>query len=214
MAKKTEVSAESVTQQIMNYLEDTNRPYSATDISLNLQLKKPITTKTLSDLAAKGKISQKENGKQCCYYVNQKDDEQSPEDIQTMLDQTKDLEENIVELKGTVQSNIQYINDVSKYPADSELSAAIVEMAERKEALQSKLDELRKQPMDPKEKDRINKSYTDVVKLWKSRKAKAKNILGELADKMEKSPSELVELIGLETDEDYDQSYEEMSKFL
>lgn len=215
MAPKAKSSSKDPsTKEILKYLKDANRPYSATDIVLNLGLKKTATTKMLQEMASDCTIAFKENGKQVIYYAHQKDDEQSPDDIQEMLERSKALEEAIVELKASVFGNAQEIQALSQYPDDSELGSAISEMNVRKEEMFLKLQDLQKQPMDPKEKDRINKSYLTTVKLWKNRKSKVKEIINELADKMEKNPEELIELFGIETDEDYEQSYEETSKYL
>eukprot|EP00835_Amoeboradix_gromovi_P000053 NODE_1_length_95616_cov_0.657642.p53 type:complete len:215 gc:universal NODE_1_length_95616_cov_0.657642:60828-60184(-) len=214
MAKAKTADIENIATQILKYLKETNRPYSATDISLNLQLKKTATSKALADMAANDSIAFKENGKQVIYYVHQDEDGQTPEEEEVVLQQTKELEESIAELKATVQSNTQFINEIAKDPSDEDLLKELEELGIKRDKLSSSLDLLKEQPMDLEEKDHINKSYIAMLKLWKTRKSKAMEIVYELSDKMEKKPSELVESIGIETDEDVGCSYSEMIKYL
>ena len=61
---------------LKNYLEKTNRPYSATDVFNNLntkdnKLSKTAVSKALDDLSAKQLIKEKLNGKQKIYFADQ-----------------------------------------------------------------------------------------------------------------------------------------------
>eukprot|EP00834_Sanchytrium_tribonematis_P000045 NODE_2_length_91304_cov_0.692462.p45 type:complete len:210 gc:universal NODE_2_length_91304_cov_0.692462:64883-65512(+) len=202
------------TTEILKYLKETNRPYSATDISLNLQLKKTATVKTLAEMAENGTLAFKENGKQVIYYMPQLDDGQTAEEVDQEKNTIKQLMEDITVLKITEQENNLKIHEIKKYPDDDDLDLQISQMKEKISKLSASLEEFQKNPIDPKEKDRINKSYTDMMKLWKSRKAKCKFIVEELAEKMEKKPTEIVEVMGLETDEDCEQLFENYNKYL
>ena len=208
------VSDKKLSEQIMQYLKDTNRPYSATDITLNLQLKKTATTKMLQEMAASESIAFKENGKQVIYYVHQADDDETEEEAAAVGETMTELATSIEELKVTTTSNKGLITELEGYPGDDKLKECIDELKEKRNGLMESLIELEKQPMDIKEKDQINKSYIDMMKLWNSRKKKCMAIVYELSEKMEKSPKEVMELCGLETDEDFDQNYKEYSKYL
>jgi hypothetical protein len=58
---------------VLAYLNQTNRPYSANDLHLNLHKEhgKPSIQKVVDAMVGDGRLKVKVNGKQTCYFVNQ-----------------------------------------------------------------------------------------------------------------------------------------------
>ena len=67
------MAAAAADKKILNYMQDQNRPYSATDVLLNLhkEIGKTQVVKSLEGLAKAGHLVEKVYGKQKIYFVNQ-----------------------------------------------------------------------------------------------------------------------------------------------
>lgn len=71
--KEKKLTPDESSKLILNYLRKTNRPYSATDISTNLNNKvtKAAATKLLKDMHERNEIDGKASGKQIVYFAIQ-----------------------------------------------------------------------------------------------------------------------------------------------
>lgn len=67
---------------VLKYLEDTNRPYSCADVTVNLRgaFSKTVIQKTLDALSEAGKLKCKLYGKQKVYAAIQHDNTEGPSD--------------------------------------------------------------------------------------------------------------------------------------
>ncbi|KAJ2853540.1 hypothetical protein GGI22_004829, partial [Coemansia erecta] len=99
---------------VLDYLVKANRPYSGNDISSQLhgKVSVPQAKKLLNDLAEKGRIQRKDNGKQQVFYANQSDidipsveeAEEEEERIKELQEQTERLKTEVKVLAGRLQS--------------------------------------------------------------------------------------------------------------
>ena len=90
--------AKDPTQVVLKYMTDQNRPYSTNDVMMNLhkEFGKSAVQKSLDMLVAEGKLTEKVNGKQKAYVVNQADLPTANEQELAALDaQIKEAESHI-----------------------------------------------------------------------------------------------------------------------
>lgn len=71
-------------ETVLKYLQDTNRPYSCADVTVNLRgaYTKSVIQKTLDALVDAGKIKCKLYGKQKVYVAIQSEDTQENSDVE------------------------------------------------------------------------------------------------------------------------------------
>ena len=205
MSKSKEAGA---TKAILEYLNRTNRPYSAGDIFNNLhkEFGKTAVTRALDDLAANGKIKEKVNGKQKIYFANQ---DQFPSASENQL---KSMDAEIIELT----TNLKGLNDnikekearlshfnssLSIDQIEQEISKYDKEVKDLKAKIQSINASVK--DIDPKENEKIKEERNKVVREWRKRKRMANSILEAILEGYPKPKKTLMDDIGIETDEDY-----------
>lgn len=162
-------------EKILEYLRKTNRPYSATDITLNLksQISKASLTKILSSLTENGSVVTKNYGKQQVFVATQSDlPSLSADELQALDMEIKSLEEKMLEKSKEVKGLKETLNTLKSSLTTKELNARITHLNEENSKKQHKLISLEGgvQLADPKEKLKISKKLEFNRKAWKERK--------------------------------------------
>ncbi|KAJ1800199.1 PSMC3 interacting protein [Coemansia sp. RSA 2399] len=178
MAPKKSKGASDEEKVVLDYLVKANRPYSGNDISSQLhgKVSVPQAKKLLNDLAEKGKIQRKDNGKQQVFYANQFEiDVPSVEEAEEEEEKIKVLQEQTEKLKSGIKLKE---ND-------------------------ARLENLRSgEVISPEEKKKIETEHTTMIKHWKARKRMFKNVSDAIAEGYPGKLKDLFEELGIETDED------------
>eukprot|EP00053_Salpingoeca_punica_P005686 m.55912 g.55912 ORF g.55912 m.55912 type:complete len:213 (-) comp13357_c0_seq4:42-680(-) len=194
------------TKEVLDYMLQTNRPYSALDVATNLHDKfsKTVVAKVLTELAEAGKLKEKLYNKQKIYFPNQEQFEK--------VDRGKiyEMEQEVSALKTEVaalQSECQRLeaeaqgkqNGPTLASARMQLSAVLEEnksLSERLEAMKAD-----KTVIPLEERKRVLKAYDHAVKEWRSRKRMATDIVDSIMEGYPKKRAQLLEDMGVETDE-------------
>lgn len=196
-------------EAVLNYLQKQNRPYSANDIFLNLhkEIGKTQLQKTLDQLVEQQKIKEKLYGKQKIYVVIQ--DNSSKENIDKEI---QELDQNIMALSGKVNSAEQdlkikedLVKQLNTMVSIEEAKDNIVNLECSITKLKEKLNILtdnKTPPISNDEREKILKDHGQLTKEWRKRKRICMDILNSILENYPKSKKDLLEEIGLETDED------------
>jgi 26S proteasome regulatory subunit (ATPase 3-interacting protein) len=192
---------------ILDYLNKQNRPYSAVDILNNLHKEhgKTAIVKALDLLVAEGKIHSKTYNKQTVYVADQSqfpsmDDAElrSMEQQITLL--TQKLKESI-DAQRRLESELHTItSSLTTDEANAQLTELTSECARYEEKL--KLIKSNANVVSPVERQEIMKARTTNVKEWRKRKRMGCDIIDAILEGYPKSKKELLEEVGVETDED------------
>ncbi|XP_076094639.1 homologous-pairing protein 2 homolog [Mytilus galloprovincialis] len=204
MSKSKEAQA---SKAVFDYLNKQNRPYSAIDICNNLHKEhgKTAIVKACEVLTEDGKIKEKINGKQKCYFADQS---QFP-DVDD--NEIKEMDFEIVKLSELVQSKqeenkkleteLRSLNSsISTEDAEKEVNSLNEDCRKCKEKLSSLKGGAVQ--ISPAEKDRIYKMREKFVKEWRKRKRMTNDVLGAILEGYPKTKKQLYEDVGIETDED------------
>jgi len=204
MSKAKDSTAASA---ILEYLNKQNRPYSATDILNNLHKEhgKTAVVKTLDSLAAEGKIKSKTYNKQTVYVADQSQLPHVDEaEIQSMEKKTVEvsicLKQSVDECKELESELGALTSSLTTDDAKTELarlSAECQRMSQRLHGLKNNVN-----AVSPVERTAIVKAHTQYVNEWRKRKRLCNDIVNAILEGYPKSKRELLEEVGIETDED------------
>lgn len=192
---------------VLDYLNKQNRPYSVIDILNNLHKEhgKTAITKACELLAEQGKIKEKVNGKQKCYFADQSQfpdvDDNEIKEMDSKINQLSELVQQKQEENRKLDSELKGLSSsISTEDAKKELEMLGHECVKCKE----KISTLKSGAVQisPGDKDRIYKSREKFVKEWRKRKRMANDILGAILEGYPKTKKQLYEEVGVETDED------------
>lgn len=194
-------------KQISEYLMDQNRPFSANDILSNMHLDcgKTAFTRALDILVSNGKVKEKAYGKQKVYFINQdlfNDSENN--DLQSMDAQIAELTNTynkmLKEIKNLETKLAGLDNSLTTEKAEAELAAVKAEIP----ALENKLKTLQSKSgtIDLNEKKTLCEKKEKIMKEYQRRKRLANNIVDAILEGYPKSKKQLLEELGVETDDD------------
>lgn len=198
--------AQAVTA-VLDYLNMQNRPYSAVDIFNNLHKEygKVAVCKALDSLVADGNINSKTYNKQTVYVANQS---QFPEvndaelkemeaQITTMTQKLKDS----TEAQRRLDSELQVLNTSL---TTNEAQAHVTELTKVCSQYEEKLKVLQSNTsaVSPDERQEIVKARTTYIKEWRKRKRMVTDITNTILEGYPRSKKDLLEEVGIETDED------------
>jgi len=201
MSKET-----AATQAVLKYFQHQNRPYSAQDVFMNLHKEhgKPLVQRVIDQLVTEQKLSEKVNGKQKCFVINQDSLPAASEEELAKLDKevnelNNDLSSKQDKLK-VVDSKVRKLNSsLTSKEAEQQLESlqsTVHEMEERLEKLQNN-----QVLITEEQKNEINKRYAEAVTHWKKRKRMCMNALDSILESWPKSKKDLFDQIGIDTDE-------------
>ncbi|KAK7167965.1 hypothetical protein R3I94_002124 [Phoxinus phoxinus] len=196
--------------QILAYINEKNRPYSAQDVFTNLQkqcgLGKTAVVKAMDQLAQEGKIKEKVYGKQKIYFADQsqfadvsdaelkKMDSRIAEistEVQTISQSCRQLDTELKELNGSLTT--------------AEMKAQIQELQAECSGYSERLDKIKSATdhVTPKEREKVSKERETYVKEWRKRKRMVSDMVGAILEGYPKSKKQFLEEAGIETDEDH-----------
>ncbi|KAI7803854.1 homologous-pairing protein 2 homolog [Triplophysa rosa] len=200
----------SAVTQILAYLNEKNRPYSAQDVFTNLQkqcgLGKTAVVKAMEQLAQEGKIREKVYGKQKIYFA----DQSQFADVSDA--ELKKMDSRIAELNSEAQSVSQSCRllDTELKELNSSLTTAEVQI--QIQELQAECSEYKERlnktqsatnHVTPEEREKVYKERETYVKEWRKRKRLVSDMIGSILEGYPKSKKQFLEEAGIETDEDH-----------
>ncbi|KTW27722.1 hypothetical protein T552_02162 [Pneumocystis carinii B80] len=181
---------------VLDYLRKTNRPYSATDICLNLHnaVSKTALAKILTTLSERGDIRCKTYGKQSVYVIDQEQFENpSSEELSVMDARIEELRKQITETQEKNKQMKQALQSLLVQKTTAELQSLSKDLDQRISTLNTRLNSLQSgtaRLISSEEKDAIQKNYENMRKLWKDRKTLFSNLWDAISEG-ESSPTEL-----------------------
>jgi len=199
----------SVEERIADYMITQNRPFNATMITDNLHkdIPKSQVEKALEGLAVKGTLICKEVGKQKIFFPNQSQFEvPTPAELDRMTNQAKNKGEEVQALRSSNNSGEQQLKALEAEPTDSELPLQIRALEEEVRQMQARASVIEGsgQAIGPGEKEKIMKDYCKMRKEWKSRKRQVTEGIEQMCEAMDTMrPKQLIEKMGIETDEEW-----------
>eukprot|EP00939_MAST-03C_sp_MAST-3C-sp1_P000351 g351.t1 len=212
-SKKKKMSIKEAAEYVRTYLRSENRPLNAIAVYENTGKLMPKTKLVglLDDLATKsgGGVSLKKYGKQVVYFADQDQFEDATTEKMTELEEIKkSLETAIQDAKRKLNESRRKHARLSQEPTEKELGKILPELNKEVEELQRTVDRYRAsgQKVDPAAKESILKNVEKYRKTWKARRTAAMDVVNQFAEGADKKPKEIINMVGLETDEEYNVS--------
>jgi 26S proteasome regulatory subunit (ATPase 3-interacting protein) len=205
---KDSVSEKDAPEVILSYLRSQNRPYNAQNIFDNLHgaVKKASLQRVLDKLVSDQRVSSKDFGKATVYWPKQDElgvlnvEEQKEMDatIQTAVDE-------LAQVEADVRKAASIRDRLNSAMTEQELSSEILRLTAEISAFEADiaLIEGNTEPVDMAGKKKAQDLYDLAVREYKKRRKLCKNILEQLCESVGKKPLDLMEEIGIETDEDH-----------
>eukprot|EP00884_Botryococcus_braunii_P003391 jgi/Botrbrau1/13052/Bobra.0187s0014.1 len=207
-------------ERVLSFINEHNRPYSVqlvSDMLAQFGLKKGPIQKALESLADSNKLVCKEFGKTKIYIpIQDPTQELSPEAMENLLQKKTKLQEEAKEVGERVHKLSQALQALNSTLTSQEI-------VERTTTAQTKVDELTKQLQQLKsggilisaeEKAAVHEAFSANVRAWQKRKSIFNSIWGELQENLEGNQAELLEGMGVETDESLDLNLKEFQQLL
>ncbi|KAM9780366.1 homologous-pairing protein 2 homolog [Neosynchiropus ocellatus] len=195
---------------ILDYLNGMNRPYNAQTVFCNLQkqhgLGKTAVVRTLERLALEGKIKEKISGKQKIYFADQAQfKDVSIADLRKIDDQISGFTAELQSLSSINKQLSAELKELNKTPTTDQVVAEIQELKEECARNRARLETIKSagDHVPPEERERVCKERDVYVKEWRKRKRLASDMIDAILEGYPKSKKELLEEIGIETDEDH-----------
>ncbi|KAJ3225896.1 hypothetical protein HK099_005952 [Clydaea vesicula] len=204
--KKSSLSDEDAKEMVLKYLIKTNRPYSSIDIINNLkgEISKTVMTKVLNKLTDSGDVHSKAYGKTLVYVAKQDNVPTPPlEELNQMDQDVITIKNEINELKEKHKCLDHSVKKLKCSMTDSEIDEKIISLEKENAKLEEHLMLLKSgtKKITTEDKKRIDDLYVKMYNFWKSRKKMYKNIWDQIIENIPMKPGELMEELGIETDE-------------
>ncbi|TRY93216.1 hypothetical protein DNTS_014357 [Danionella cerebrum] len=196
--------------QILAYINEKNRPFSAQDVFTNLQkqcgLGKTAVVKAMEQLAQEGKIKEKVYGKQKIYFA----DQSQFADVSDA--ELKKMDVRISEIAAEVQTTSQRcrqmdteLKELNSSLTTAEMKAQIQELQAECSGYRERLQKIKSATnhVTPEEREKVYKEREIFVKEWRKRKRLASDMIGSILEGYPKSKKQFLEEAGIETDEDH-----------
>ncbi|CAH0474387.1 unnamed protein product [Peronospora belbahrii] len=202
------LTAENAEAAVLEYMRKTNRPYSLLNVFENMHraIAKPSLTKLLDNLVIKQELVSKTYGKAKIYYMNQNNLPMPSEEERMMIEEKiRAVTAECIASEQELKSAEAMLAGVTSHISDADLDAALKQLDEEAEILEKKaetLDQPGRDRVSPGRKDALKRKFTKYRTAWVARKRIAMDGVNQIADGMEKKPKAVLDLIGLETDED------------
>ncbi|KAF4138671.1 TBPIP/Hop2 winged helix domain-containing protein [Phytophthora infestans] len=193
---------------VLDYMRKTNRPYSLLNVFENMHrvIAKPSLTKLLDNLVVKEELASKTYGKAKIYYLNQNNlPVPSEEERLAIEEQIKTVTAECTASEQELKSAEATLSGISSQISDADLDAALNQLEDEAAALETKvetLDQPGRAPVSPGRKNALKRKFTKYRTAWVQRKRIAMDGVNQIADGMEKKPKAVLDLVGVETDEE------------
>ncbi|KAG0582127.1 hypothetical protein KC19_3G036100 [Ceratodon purpureus] len=200
--------ADSVEGTILGYINEQNRPLNVQMVADALQkngIKKTAVQKVMDTLAANGKISFKDYGKQRVCMADQTQFEIPDIDE---LDAMKKQNDQLLADVAAVRSRVSELESGLKSAETNLTLDAVVkktkELGSEVETMETKVQALREGSVlvTPEERLEVQAAYDLKLGVWRKRKKIYHELWGMITESMTENLKDLKEEIGIETDED------------
>ncbi|XP_013878907.1 homologous-pairing protein 2 homolog isoform X2 [Austrofundulus limnaeus] len=156
-------------------------------------------------LALEGKIKEKTYGKQKIYFANQdqfKDVNDS--DLKAMDGQISELGAELQSLTQSCRQLDAELKELNSSLTTEDMVAEIKELKAENSGYKARLEKIKSATnhVTPEEKEKVYKERDVYGKEWKKRKRLASDMINAILEGYPKSKKELLEEVGVETDED------------
>ncbi|KAJ3348440.1 40s ribosomal protein L44e [Entophlyctis luteolus] len=203
--KKTKEDAH---ETILRYVQAQNRPYNSVDVFTNLHQKfgRTLVNKTLEKLAEEKLITAKAFGKTVVYFANQDEaDVPSPEESREMDVKIAALKEELSALKAQNASNEKILASLLNSETTSALQITLDRVSQENDTLDTRLQGLRNgtRRLTVEDKQRVDAKLDANRKEWRVRRKWFNDAWSAMTENIpKKKAKEVLEEIGIETDED------------
>nr|XP_021207357.2 homologous-pairing protein 2 homolog [Bombyx mori] len=192
-------------EAVLKYLEDTNRPYSCADVTVNLRgaYTKTAVQKALDGLAESGKIKCKLYGKQKVYVALQRDVATGDCEIEDFDAQLKRLVEDLEEKTKSLKTAETNLKNLTSTPTTDYAKKSITEISRNIDAMGKKLEALKSstEVISADEKKTILNEHEKQLKEYRKRKRICNDMLEAVLEGYPKPKKTLLEELCIETDE-------------
>ncbi|KAI9308271.1 Tat binding protein 1-interacting protein-domain-containing protein [Cunninghamella echinulata] len=204
MAPKKPLQSLPNNDEILNFLKNTNRPFSTGELSNFFQEKytKTIIQKELDKLLEQQKIISKTFGKSVIYTLKQED--YLKEENQQLDTEINQLQEQLNNIQHQIKKNQQIaLKQLTSTPTTDQAEYQLNNINKINETMLQELDKYKdisvvNIPISKQEK--INKDLLQHRKIWKERKLLFNDILGALLENLPIKKETLLEEIDFEDD--------------
>lgn len=199
----------SCAEAVLKYMVAQNRPYSATDVTMNLgnQHSKGSVQKALEQLAQQGRLLEKEYGKQKVYCALQSggaSKETLAKELQELDAGIAAAQQNLNAVEQQLRESEAVYKELSSGPTTEEAEAESAALDARLHRLRSKLADLADNcvKISPEDRHRIARQHETMLREYRKRKRICNEMVNEILEGYDKSKKTLLEELGVETDED------------
>uniref|UniRef100_A0AAV1U3J4 Homologous-pairing protein 2 winged helix domain-containing protein n=1 Tax=Peronospora matthiolae TaxID=2874970 RepID=A0AAV1U3J4_9STRA len=207
-SKPKALTAANAEAAVLDYMRKTNRPYSLLNVLENMHrvIAKPSLTTLLDNLVAKKELVSKTYGKAKIYFVNQENLPVPSEQERVALEeQIKAVTAECTALEQQLKKAETTLAGLASQISDTDLDTMLTQLDEEAAALEKKiktLDQQDRAPLSPGRKETLKRKFATYRTAWVARKRIAMDGINQIADGMEKKPKVVLDLVGLETDEE------------
>ena len=193
---------------IAEYMEAQNRPYSVQNLIDNLQgrIKKTQTQRICDELVADKILVLKEYGKAKIYVINQDlYPDTSTEDLEKLDDQIKVRKEEMDKFQAQLKELQAEFKKITIEPTNQELDDMIKKLEKEESELSKKVsvfENKKTKTISEEDMKKIEQKCKVYETEWKKRKRGCMDMINTISDGMDKNKKDLIEEIGIETDED------------
>ncbi|XP_038218646.1 homologous-pairing protein 2 homolog [Zerene cesonia] len=192
-------------EAVLKYLEDTNRPYSCADVTVNLRgaYTKGVVQKTLDALSEAGKIKCKLYGKQKVYAAIQLEVVDGSCDIEDYDAQLKTLSHQLEERRNNLKTVEIRLKNLLTTPTSDAAKKQIDEINTNVSRIESKLTALRDsvEVVGAQKKRAILNEHEKYLREYRKRKRICSDMIETVLDGYPKSKKNFLEELCVETDE-------------
>ncbi|XP_056096996.1 homologous-pairing protein 2 homolog [Rhinichthys klamathensis goyatoka] len=196
--------------QILAYVNEKNRPYSAQDVFTNLQkqcgLGKTAVVKAMDQLAQEGKIKEKVYGKQKIYFADQSQfADVSDAELKKMDSRIAEISTEVQTISQSCRQLDTELKELNSSLTTAEMKAQIQELQAECSGYRERLDKIKSATnhVTPEEREKVSKERETYVKEWRKRKRMVSDMVGAILEGYPKSKKQFLEEAGIETDEDH-----------
>ncbi|CAM9362659.1 unnamed protein product [Ectocarpus sp. 12 AP-2014] len=196
---------------VSDYMLQSNRPYSYINVFDNLRKKIPkaMVQKLLDELVRDGTLKLQEYGKARIYYANQDAlpngaGDASADKMRKLDQEAKTLTSQLEIVSKQEQQTRTRVSSLSCQPTDEELAKKLANSAQELELAEARNGAARGQGRSVAAggMKAAKQSFNKYRALWVTRKRNAMDVVDMIADGMEKKPKIVMEMLGVEPDEE------------
>ncbi|XP_048579898.1 homologous-pairing protein 2 homolog isoform X2 [Nematostella vectensis] len=162
--------------------------------------------RSLESLASEDKIQEKVYGKQKVYAPKQDQFSDYDEgEIKKMDSQIASLQQKLKELQDKFNQQENELKKLNSSLTTEQAQTQLDELSKKCDNYKQRLTKMKSADnhVSPEVKDQIHKNHKQSVTMWRKRKRMCTDILNSILEGYPKPKRQLIEDVGLETDEDY-----------